>query len=111
MRQLIPFVLEEEYNLISKELLGKGISITFEGNTRDSEALAVLARFVEGSEVKVRLVRFQLVKSSVGGDELSVLARPKRQGAAPFRVFFFAPCRFPPAPCHFPSALSSFKRF
>ena len=71
MSQLIPFVLEEEYKSISKEILGKELSIIFDGTTRDGEALAVLARFVQVWEVKVRLVRFQLVKSSVNGDELA----------------------------------------
>ena len=71
MSQLIPFVLEEEYKSIFKEILGKELSIIFDGTTRDGEALAVLARFVQDWEVKVRLVRFQLVKSSVNGDELA----------------------------------------
>ena len=71
MRQLIPFVLEEEYKTIMQELLGKEVSLIFDGTTRDGEALTVLARFVENWEVKVRLVRFQLVKSSVNGDELA----------------------------------------
>ena len=71
MSQLIPFVLEEEYKSISKEILGKELSIIFDGTTRDGEALAVLTRFVQDWEVKVRLVRFQLVKSSVNGDELA----------------------------------------
>ena len=37
MRQLIPFVLEEEYKSISKEILGKELSIIFDGTTRDGE--------------------------------------------------------------------------
>ena len=56
MSQLIPFVLEKEYKSISKEILGKELSIIFDGTTRDGEALAVLARFVQDWEVKVRLV-------------------------------------------------------
>lgn len=47
MRQLIPFVLEEEYKSISRELMGKEVSLIFDGTTRDDEALAVLARFVQ----------------------------------------------------------------
>ena len=47
MRQLIPFVLEEEYKSISRELMGKEVSIIFDGTTRDGEALAVLARFIQ----------------------------------------------------------------
>lgn len=71
MRQLIPFILEEEYKAISKEVMGKDISIVFDGTTRDGEALVVLVRFVESWEVQQRLVRFQLVKQSVNGDELA----------------------------------------
>ena len=33
MSQLIPFVLEEEYKSISKEILGKELSIIFDGTT------------------------------------------------------------------------------
>ena len=56
---------------ISKEILGKELSIIFDGTTRDGEVLAVLTRFVQDWEVKGRLVRFQLGKSSVNGDELA----------------------------------------
>ena len=69
MRQLIPFMLEEENTTISKEFMGKDVSITFDGTTRDGEALELLLRFVDEWELKVRLARFQLVKSSVCGDE------------------------------------------
>ena len=68
MRELIPFILEEEYKSIAKELLGKDASIIFDGTTRDGEALVLLIRYVHEWEVKMRLVRFQLVKSSVNID-------------------------------------------
>ena len=55
----------------SNELMGKDDSIIFEGTTRDREALVLLLRFVDEWELKVRLVRFQLGKSSVWGDELA----------------------------------------
>lgn len=71
MSQLVPFVLEEEYKSISKEILGKELPIIFDGTTRDGEALAVLARFVQDWEVKIRLVRFQRVKSSVNSEKLA----------------------------------------
>ena len=51
--------------------MGKDDSIIFEGTTRDREALVLLLRFVDEWELKVRLVRFQLGKSSVWGDELA----------------------------------------
>lgn len=71
MRQLIPFILEKANSTISKELVGKDVSIIFDGTTRDGEALVLLLRFVDEWELKLRLVRFQLVKSSVCGDELA----------------------------------------
>lgn len=71
MRQLVPFILEEENSTISKELVGKDVSIIFDGTTRDGKALVLLLRFADEWESKVRLVRFQLVKSSVCGDELA----------------------------------------
>ena len=70
MRQLIPFILEEEYTMVCKELMGKDVSIVFDGTTRDGEALVVLVCFVDYWKLKGRLVWFQLVKSSVCGDEL-----------------------------------------
>lgn len=70
MRELIPFIPEEEYKSIAKELLGKDVSIIFDGTTRD-EALAMLIRYVHEWEVKMRLVRFQLDRSSVNSDELA----------------------------------------
>ena len=51
--------------------LWERMSIVFDGTTRDGEALVVLVRFVESWEVQQRLVRFQLVKQSVNGDELA----------------------------------------
>ena len=71
MRQLIPFILEQEYKTVAEEVKGKNLSITFDGTTRDGEALAVLVRFVNDWELKSRLVRFQLIQSSVNGDELA----------------------------------------
>ena len=71
MRELIPFIPEEEYKSIAKELLGKDVSIIFDGTTRDEEALAMLIRYVHEWEVKMRLVRFQLDRSSVNSDELA----------------------------------------
>lgn len=71
MRELIPFIPEEEYKSIAKELLGKGVSIIFDGTTRDEEALAMLIRYVHEWEVKMRLMRFQLDRSSVNSDELA----------------------------------------
>lgn len=47
MSQLIPFVIGKEYKSVSREILGKELSIIFDGTTRDGEALAVLARFVQ----------------------------------------------------------------
>ena len=71
MRQLIPFILEEEYTMACKELIEKDVSIVFDGTSRDGEALVVLVRFIDNWELKGRLVWFQLVKSSVYGDELA----------------------------------------
>ena len=64
-------LLGEEYKSISREILGKELSIIFDGTTLDGEALAVLARFVQDWDVKVGLMRFQLVKSSVNDDKLA----------------------------------------
>ena len=70
IHQLIPFILEEEYKSLEKELKGKDVGIIFDGTTREGEALVVLVRFVHEWEVKSRLVRFQITQSSVNRDEL-----------------------------------------
>ena len=70
MRQLIPFILEQEYECICQEVKGKDVAIIFDGTTRDGEVLVVLVRFVESWTIKQRLVRLRLLKSSVNGDEL-----------------------------------------
>ena len=70
IHQLIPFISEEEYKSLEKELKGKDVGIIFDGTTREGEALVVLVRFVHEWEVKSRLVRFQITQSSVNGDEL-----------------------------------------
>ena len=71
MRQLIPFILEQEYECISQEVKGKDVAIIFDGTTRDGEALVVLVHCVESWTIKQRLVRLRLLKSSVNGDELA----------------------------------------
>ena len=71
MRQLISFILDEEYKSISKEVTSKEVSVVFDGTTRDGEAMVVLLHFVESWGVRQRLARFQLVKRSVNGDELA----------------------------------------
>ena len=70
IHQLIPFILEEEYKSLEKELKGKDVGTIFDGTTREGEALVVLVRFVHEWEVKSRLVRFQITQSSVNRDEL-----------------------------------------
>ena len=46
IREFIPFILEEEYKSIAKELLGKNVSIICDGTTRDGKALTMLIRYV-----------------------------------------------------------------
>ena len=70
IHQLIPFILEEEYKFLARELKGKDVGIIFDGTTREGEALVVLVHFVHEWEVKSRLVRFQITQNSVNGDEL-----------------------------------------
>ena len=42
MGQLIPLILEENNSTISRELMGKDVSIFFDGTTRDVEVLVLL---------------------------------------------------------------------
>ena len=71
MRQLILFILQQEYECICQEVKGKDVAIIIDGTTRDVEALVVLVHFVESLTLKQRLVSFKLIKSSVNGDKLA----------------------------------------
>ena len=72
MRQLIPFVRQEEEETIKGEISGSNISVIFDGTTRLGEALAIVVRFVTADwDIKQRLVRLQLISKSLKGDELA----------------------------------------
>lgn len=64
--ELIPFIFEEVSKSIAKELLGKDISIIFDGTTRNREALAMLDPLLNG-----KCDFNSLSESSVNGDELA----------------------------------------
>lgn len=46
MRQIVPFILEEEYQLVANEVMGKEPSLIFDGTSRDVGALVARVRFV-----------------------------------------------------------------
>ena len=72
IRQLIPFVRQEEEETIKGEISGTNISVIFDGTTRLGEALAIVVRFVTADwDIKQRLVRLQLISKSLKGDELA----------------------------------------
>ena len=51
LRQLVPFILEEEISLLKQEIGGKHVSITFDGTTYVCEAMVVLLHYVSSDWV------------------------------------------------------------
>jgi hypothetical protein len=69
LRQLVPFILENEINQLKEEISGKHVGIV---TTHVSEALVVVLRFVNQDWViKQQVCRMMLLAKSVTGEELA----------------------------------------
>lgn len=72
LSDLIPFIFKQEQSLIKEEIVGKPVSIIFDGTTRLGEALAIVLRFVDDSfTIQQRLVSIQLLAKSLTGEEIA----------------------------------------
>ena len=71
MYELIPFILDQEKAQIQSEIRDKYISIIYDGTSRLGEVLAVIIRYIDGWQVKQRLVRLEMLTKSMSGDELA----------------------------------------
>jgi len=59
---LIPFVRQQEQASNQKEISGKSVSVSFDGNTHVCEALAIILRFVDDQyQVQQHAVRVMLL--------------------------------------------------
>ena len=72
MADLIPFVLNQELELIKKEISDKFVSVVFNGTTRLGEAMAIIIRFVDSEWiVQQRLVCMRMLSKSLTGEEIA----------------------------------------
>ena len=69
---MIPFIHNQEFDNIHKEINGKDVSVIFDGTTRLGKALAIVVCYVDPEwKILQRLVHPQLLVKSVTGEELA----------------------------------------
>ena len=56
LRELIPFLLEQETAQLKKEINGKHLSIIFDGTTHVCEALVIIVRYFLNGELSKKYV-------------------------------------------------------
>ena len=67
----IPFIITQEKADIKAEIVGKPVSVVFDGTTKLGEAMAIVIRFVDNSfAITLRLIRLQLLTKSMTGEEI-----------------------------------------
>lgn len=71
LRELIPFVLEQETQRLKQEIQGKHLSIIFDGTTHVCEALVVIVRYMDNWVIKQQVCRLMLLAKALTGHELA----------------------------------------
>jgi hypothetical protein len=72
LRQLIPFILQEELSRIRKEILHRPLSIIFDGTTHVCEAFVIVLRYLTDNwELKQCVGQLKLLAKSMKGDEVA----------------------------------------
>ena len=72
LRQLLPFILQNEISLLKEEIDGKYLSILFDGTTHVCEALVVIIRYIDDDwQIQQRICRLMLLSKSITGEELA----------------------------------------
>lgn len=64
LRELIPFISEQETSKLKKEISGKSISIVFDGTTHVCEALVIVIRYMDNWTIKPASVSINVVGQS-----------------------------------------------
>ena len=68
----VPMILQKEQATIREEILGRYISVIFDGTSRLGEALAVVIRFISNDfTIEQRLVKLQMLAKSMKGEEIA----------------------------------------
>lgn len=72
LRQLIPFILQEELTRIKRKILKRPLSTIFDGTTHVCEAFVVVLRYLTDDwELKQCVGQLKLLAKSMTGDELA----------------------------------------
>ena len=71
LRELIPFILEQETQRLKEEIKGKHLSIIFDGTTHVCEALVVIVRYMDNWTIKQQVCRLMLLAKALTGEELA----------------------------------------
>lgn len=71
MYDLIPLILDTEKAKIRSEIKDKHVSVIYDGTTRLSEVLAVVLCYLDGWEIKQRLVRLEMLTKSMSGEKVA----------------------------------------
>ena len=72
MANLLPFILNEERDHVKQEIVGRDISVVFDGTTGLGEAMVILIRYVSDDWSLVqRMVQVRLLAKSMTGNEIA----------------------------------------
>ena len=72
LRQLLPFILEEEIASLKEEISGKPVSIIFGGTTHVCDAMVVLLSYMSSDWViNQNVCRLMLLEKSMSGEEVA----------------------------------------
>ena len=68
----VSLILQQEQGTIRQEILGKYVSVIFDGTSCLGEALAVVVRFISNDfTIEQRLVKLQMLAKSMKGEEIA----------------------------------------
>ena len=68
----MPLILQQEQANIRQEILGRYVSVIFDGTSQLGEALAVVVRFISNEfTIEQRLVKLQMLAKSMKGEEIA----------------------------------------
>ena len=72
LRQLVPFVLENEISQLKRSIYGKHVGVIFDGTTHVCEAFVVLLRYIDDDWViRQKVCRMMLLAKSLTGEEVA----------------------------------------
>lgn len=70
MTDLVPFILSQEQAEVKKVIMGRPLSVIFDGTTRLGEAIAIVVRFIDNAcTIEQRLIHLQLLVKSMTREE------------------------------------------